>query len=94
MDTATLSGSRALRVRGAALDRSDLCAASGKTVLGGRIVDVVNASRPGTAVMVGLDGWHLTRAQLDAMPVRAPGFEHADRLECACVTSHPILLTA
>ncbi|EIN08827.1 P-loop containing nucleoside triphosphate hydrolase protein [Punctularia strigosozonata HHB-11173 SS5] len=49
--------------------------ASGKSTIARRIVDRANAllaaSASGVqteAVMVGLDGWHLTRAQLDAFP--------------------------
>lgn len=42
--------------------------ASGKSTLAQLLVDDVNAALPSTAVLVGLDGWHLTRAQLDAFP--------------------------
>ncbi|EPQ61246.1 P-loop containing nucleoside triphosphate hydrolase protein [Gloeophyllum trabeum ATCC 11539] len=49
--------------------------ASGKSTLAELVVDNVNEILHGkggegdvTAVLVGLDGWHLTRAQLDAFP--------------------------
>lgn len=46
--------------------------ASGKSVFALRLVQHVNTllaarAHPAQAVLVGLDGWHLTRAQLDAM---------------------------
>lgn len=40
--------------------------ASGKSTLAQLLVDDVNSTLSSTAVLVGLDGWHLTRAQLDA----------------------------
>ena len=50
--------------------------ASGKSTLARRLVDDVNtllrsySETPAhdVAVLVGLDGWHLTRAQLDTLP--------------------------
>ena len=49
--------------------------ASGKSTLAKLVVDKINeaAGKPdpsshGPATLIGLDGWHLTRAQLDAMP--------------------------
>lgn len=47
--------------------------ASGKSTLAELVVDRINSMIGGegseeTAVLVGLDGWHLTRAQLDAFP--------------------------
>ena len=44
--------------------------ASGKSTFAQKVVDRVNIalSTPEQAILVGLDGWHLTRAQLDAMP--------------------------
>lgn len=44
--------------------------ASGKSTLADLVVKETNALLPTElrAVLVGLDGWHLTRAQLDAMP--------------------------
>ncbi|KAI0046118.1 P-loop containing nucleoside triphosphate hydrolase protein [Auriscalpium vulgare] len=42
--------------------------ASGKSTLAALIVAALDAAAPGRAVLVGLDGWHLTRAQLDALP--------------------------
>ncbi|KAL5518390.1 hypothetical protein ACEPAH_72 [Sanghuangporus vaninii] len=49
--------------------------ASGKSTLAKLVVNKANEvahnsdpSFPGPGVLIGLDGWHLTRAQLDAMP--------------------------
>ncbi|KAI0321460.1 P-loop containing nucleoside triphosphate hydrolase protein [Amylostereum chailletii] len=47
--------------------------ASGKSTLAVLVIDKVNAllrnsGSISSAVLVGLDGWHLTRVQLDAMP--------------------------
>ncbi|KAL5495865.1 hypothetical protein ACEPAI_1329 [Sanghuangporus weigelae] len=49
--------------------------ASGKSTLAKLVVNKVNEaahnsdpSFPGPGILIGLDGWHLTRAQLDAMP--------------------------
>ncbi|KAG1741797.1 P-loop containing nucleoside triphosphate hydrolase protein [Suillus paluster] len=49
--------------------------ASGKSTLAELVVAKINAllaadsaTHPTSAILVGLDGWHLTRAQLDAMP--------------------------
>ncbi|QRW05741.1 uridine kinase [Ceratobasidium sp. AG-Ba] len=39
--------------------------ASGKTTLALNIVKKINAAYDGIAVCVGLDGWHLSRAELD-----------------------------
>ncbi|CAE6455775.1 unnamed protein product [Rhizoctonia solani] len=39
--------------------------ASGKTTLAKKIVENVNLHEDGTAVLVGLDGWHFSRAELD-----------------------------
>lgn len=43
---------------------------SGKSLLGSHVVQALNRQTAGlpTAVLVGMDGWHLTRAQLEAMP--------------------------
>ena len=57
--------------------------ASGKSTLARLIVDDVNrqlstgSKSNDVAVLVGLDGWHLTRAQLDAFP--DPQLAHARR---------------
>ncbi|KAH7908786.1 P-loop containing nucleoside triphosphate hydrolase protein [Hygrophoropsis aurantiaca] len=52
--------------------------ASGKSSLARLLIDKINEHRPEEiAILVGLDGWHLTRAQLDAMP--DPKFAHDRR---------------
>ncbi|HLJ54220.1 MAG TPA: hypothetical protein VKT77_04220 [Chthonomonadaceae bacterium] len=51
---------------------------SGKSTLAARLADEVNArTAPGTMVALGMDGFHLTRAELDAMP--DPALAHARR---------------
>lgn len=41
---------------------------SGKTTVANAVAAVLNAKQPGTSAVVGMDGFHLTRAQLQQMP--------------------------
>lgn len=51
--------------------------ASGKSTLAKQLVDQTNKLVDGQAILVGLDGWHLSRVQLDAFP--DPALAHARR---------------
>eukprot|EP01062_Namystynia_karyoxenos_P071118 TRINITY_DN66531_c0_g1_i1.p1 TRINITY_DN66531_c0_g1~~TRINITY_DN66531_c0_g1_i1.p1 ORF type:complete len:279 (+),score=91.39 TRINITY_DN66531_c0_g1_i1:72-839(+) len=48
---------------------------SGKTTLAGAARDAVNAAHPGAAEAVSMDGFHLSRAELDRMPDPARAHE-------------------
>ena len=42
---------------------------SGKSVMANAVAARINEARPGVATVVGMDGWHCSRAELDSFPV-------------------------
>lgn len=43
---------------------------SGKTTFAARVASIINELQPGAAVVLPMDGYHLTRKQLDQLPVQ------------------------